>query len=166
MKDTMTIGMNRTGVATAPRLAKELFQVEAMTVPSARGDESELAKVRADFASEDNVGSVPPPLTPKGLAKTVMQAMRGEKGAALVDKLGERLAFERQGTRLYEGIMAKHAIYGSWPGGPTHGELVTIRDEEKLHFELLVRALRELGGDPTAMTPSADVSAVIGRGIP
>src|SRR5690606_32748783 len=49
-------------------------------------------------------------------------------------------------------------------GGPTRAELEKIRDEEHQHFLLVRDAIRELGADPTAMTPSADVIGVAGSG--
>jgi ferritin-like protein len=40
-----------------------------------------------------------------------------------------------------------------------------MRDEEHTHFALLGAAIQSLGGDPTAQTPSADVTGVEGMGL-
>jgi rubrerythrin len=83
--------------------------------------------------------------------------------AVLMDKLGERMAFERAGTRLYDALMVKCAA------DPakliSQKELKHIRDEEAVHFALIGAAIQSLGGDPTAQTPSADVTGVEGAGL-
>ena len=43
-----------------------------------------------------------------------------------MDKLGERLAFEHAGARLYEALLAKHRAYGSFDGGPSADDLVAV----------------------------------------
>jgi len=43
--------------------------------------------------------------------------------------------------------------------------LQRIRDEELAHFQLLSEAIRTLGGDPTSMTPCADVAAMAASGF-
>jgi rubrerythrin len=40
-----------------------------------------------------------------------------------------------------------------------------IRDEEARHFHLLRSAIEKLGGDPTAQTPCADVTAIESMGL-
>jgi ferritin-like protein len=42
---------------------------------------------------------------------------------------------------------------------------VAILEEEHRHFTMLVDVMRDLGGDPTAMTPSADLSATASMGL-
>ncbi len=82
-----------------------------------------------------------------------------------MDKLGERLAFERTGSRLYEALLAKHDVDGSFAGGPSREDLVEILSEELAHFRLLAEAIETLGGDPTELTPSANVQLVASHGI-
>ena len=84
---------------------------------------------------------------------------------ATLDKLGERLAFERSGTRLYDALLVKFDERGGFSGGPTREELAQFRDEEARHFGLLKDVIEQLGADPTAMTPSADLVAVESAGI-
>ena len=85
--------------------------------------------------------------------------------AVLLDKLSERLAFERMGTRLYDALINKCEILGESSPGPTLADLQQIRDEELRHFLLLKRAITELGGDPTVQSPCADVTGVASLGI-
>jgi len=83
-----------------------------------------------------------------------------------MDKLGERLAFERTGTRLYEALISKHDAFGSFAGGPSKADLEHICEEEYRHFTMLQAAVEQLGGDPTAVTPAANLSATASQGIP
>lgn len=158
--------VNRTGATAAPLRTKKQLQDAAEVPPTT---EIPPADMHLYCAEEERtfglMGTMPPPTSMKGVVKTAMQALAGNKATVLIDKLGERLAFERTGTRLYDGLLAKLAAKGSYDGGPTAEELARIRDEELSHFHLLVGALRGLGADPTAMTPSANVSAVASMGL-
>jgi len=75
------------------------------------------------------------------------------------------MAFERTGTRLYEALLTKFDVHGSWEGGPARRELEHFCGEEAQHFELLRKTIASLGADPTTVTPSADVAAVAGMGL-
>lgn len=167
MRNTATIAhLNRTGMSVAPALSAELVEGTASTEPSAAGDAQLLADVRIQYARDaEPIGSVPPPATAGGAAKLAVKAVMGDKMLVLVDKLGERLAFERSGTRLYDGLISKFDAYGSWEGGPSRADLEQIRGEEHQHFTLLVDTIRALGGDPTAVTPSANLHAVASKGL-
>jgi hypothetical protein len=83
-----------------------------------------------------------------------------------MDKLGERLAFERTGTRLYDALISKHEAFGSFTGGPSKADLAHIREQEFQHFTMLQAAIEQLGGDPTAVTPAANLSTTASQGIP
>jgi rubrerythrin len=150
MQATTEIGINRSGMAAAQGAAEKMLENIELTRPP-KGDETGLARVRAEYAEQaDPVGSLPEPKA------------KGAK-ALLMDKLGERLAFERAGTRLYDALMAK--CQASKDGGIPAKELKHIRDEEAMHFALVGAAIQSLGGDPTAQTPSADVTGVEGSGL-
>lgn len=165
-KDSIRIGPNRTGIATSPADARELIEVASHTAPSALGGGELLLATSVELAEPmGGLGSMPPPATMKGLGAAALELMKGQRAPVLLDKMGERLAFERTGARLYQKLLAKLDAEGSWGGGPTHDELVEILNDELRHFSLLEEALTELGADPTAMTPSADVSAVVSQGV-
>jgi hypothetical protein len=122
--------------------------------------------VRIAYGKEaEPLGSVPLPAGMTKKAKTAMKAVMGEHPTLLMDKLGERLAFERSGTRLYEALVSKHDAFGSFAGGPSKGDLEEILQEEYRHFTMLSSAIEHLGGDPTAVTPSADLHATASQGI-
>jgi rubrerythrin len=158
--------MNRTGAALSPELTAELLEGARQTQPSAEGDGQEIARVRIEYAKEvEPTGSIPPPVTGAGAGKSPVKAANGKKTLVLADKLGERMAFERSGTRLYDAILSKHAAYGSWAGGPSREDLQEIRAEEHAHFTLLKQSIEQMGADPTAVTPSANLHAVASRGL-
>jgi rubrerythrin len=144
------IGMNHSGILTSEDGGEKMLENIDLTRPPS-GDERDLAKIRLEYAKDaDPVGTLPEP-QPKGIARVLM------------DKLGERLAFERTGTRLYDALMVKCTADKS--SGVPAKELRHIRDEERVHFALVGAAIESLGGDPTAQTPSADVAGVEGMGL-
>ena len=51
------------------------------------------------------------------------------------------------------------------PGETALDTLRRIRLEELRHFQMLCEAMAELGGDPTAQTPCADVTAAASIGL-
>jgi hypothetical protein len=166
-KDPTDLGMNRTGLATAPRHATAMVASSHDDIAATVADGAAIAGVRATYVvAAEAIGSVPPPTTIKGMAKTAMQMLKGQKPTVLLDKLGERLAFERAGTRLYELLLTKFDALGpTWDGGPTRERLEHFGREEHEHVALVRRAIEKLGGDPTVQTPSADLTGVEGLGI-
>jgi rubrerythrin len=162
--------LNRTGIMTNPELSAELIQGAKEGEPSPEGDSADIATNRAEYLEEATpIGSKPLPV-----ADGEITGFDAEEGATdgqtqslplLLDKLGERLAFERQGTRLYEGLIQKCELIGNADGGPSVADLRHIHDEEMEHFKMLQRVITDIGGDATVQTPSADVSGVLGQGI-
>ena len=144
---------NKTGVSANPVMAKQMLavvdNVPVMATGSAFGDDG----VRVDYAKavpahERSYGSVPPP-EPK----------------LLTNKLGERLAFERTGVRLYEILISKLDALGSFKGGPKREDLQALLNDEHCHFSLVHAAILELGGDPTMVTPAADLVGILASGV-
>jgi len=166
MSDAFDTGMNRTGIATSPIEAPKTIQ-RAVEGRGPAVDGAAAALMRSTCAREaEPIGTVPPPASLKGAAKTVLKALQGEKASVFIDKLGERLAFERIGARLYEIVLIKAEAYPTWPGGPSREELLEIQRDELSHFGLLQSCIEKLGADPTALTPSADIAANLSKGIP
>jgi ferritin-like protein len=150
MQLTTEVGMNHSGMLVAEDGGQKMLENTELTKANG-GDERELAKIRMDYAKEaEPVGTLPEP-QPSGVARVLM------------DKLGERLAFERAGTRLYDALMVKCAADASRI--VSSKEIKHIRDEEAVHFALVGAAIQSLGGDPTAQTPCADVTGVEGQGL-
>lgn len=167
------IGRNRTGITTHPEQSRELIAAARNAEPSSPGDAGTLAAQRLSWAREKapgGVGSLPPipaeSVTTDGTARLAL--------GQFLDKLGERLHFERSGVRLYEALLTKRRQYGedgreASDGGaalPPLAELIKIRDDEQSHFLLLQKALFDLGADPTVITPCADIVSIINQGLP
>jgi rubrerythrin len=166
MKNTIEIGKNRTGIDLSPVDKQLLIEGAEESLPSTEGDETAIDQVRAEYLEEGaSIGSMPPPGTVKGTAKAVVDMAKGTKATVFLDKLGERLAFERTGTRLYATLLGKFDASEVLPGGPKRADLEKIHREEMEHFEMLREVMLSLGADPTAITPSADVAAVSSMGL-
>jgi rubrerythrin len=166
MAQATDMGMNRTGIGMAPRLSEEMIRDAETSIPTSGGDGHQIERVRREYLhNSPPLGSTPPPATAKGAAKAGMHMLKGHRPSVFLDKLGERLAFERTGTRLYEALIAKFDEVGTWEQGPTRDQLIGFHNEELAHFELVREAIEYLGGDPTVVTPSADVSGVTSMGL-
>jgi rubrerythrin len=158
--------MNRTGIDASPQDAKKMVESASQTMPSRPGDKNSFARFRAQsFLNSEPVGTVPPPATMKGVVTTVVETVKGNHPAAFIDKIAERLAFERSGTRLYETLLVKFDTKGAFDRGPTRRELEQFHAEESEHFAMLKQCMEQLGADPTAMTPSADLASVQSSGV-
>ena len=155
---------NRTGIMTNPELSIEMIEGAKQATPSSQGDATELASVRSEYIEEGvPIGSSPIMVEVSEDGESVGQF---DGLAVLLDKLGERLAFERQGTRLYEAFLQKcESLTLEDASGPTIEELRHICEEELEHFHLLQNAIIALGGDATVQTPSADVAGVLSHGV-
>jgi hypothetical protein len=159
------LGKNRTGVQASPLDASRMAENTSAVVADPRGA-MDLALVRAEVARQaPPVGTMPIPGNLKGLAKTALKAMQGQKATVLLDKLGERLAFERTGVRLYDAVLAKMPAAANQEGTMSLDEVRRFRDEELEHLHLVKEALETMGGDPTAVTPCADLAGVMGTGL-
>ncbi|WP_312271095.1 ferritin-like domain-containing protein [Pseudomonas sp.] len=170
MTTSAPMGLNRTGAQMSPEDTKR--QIEAteqfrQDIPP--GDASRITEERVKFireheAIDEQVGSVPPPGSVKGVLKTGLDKMMGKNPELLLDKLGERLAYERTGVRLYEAFIAK--VAAAPDARPELLEtLRTIQQQEAEHMQLLRDSIETLGADPTAMTPCAHVSGTMAQGI-
>lgn len=167
MENETKVGMNRTGMQMAPIAGPEQarFAMSQPPDPETGGPEAASA-VRGAYVQESaRIGSVPMPATGKGLAKTAMGKLKGQNPEVLLDKLGQRLAYERSGVRLYQAMIGKVLAAGHPNSGQLLADLQHICEEELNHFKMLDQAIRELGGDPTAQTPCADVSGVASLGM-
>lgn len=156
MKQKPEIGNNLTGRQAAPERFQEMMEGVRLRGPTSEGSAADAGRVRADYAQAgDGMGSIP----------SIGGKAMAEEMAMMVDKLGERLAFERTGTRIYDALISKHDAYGSFDGGPSRSDLEEIRAQELAHFALLEEVIETLGGDPTAVTPAANLTATAARGI-
>jgi bacterioferritin (cytochrome b1) len=165
MKSTgakQAISGNRTGMQTSPELAEELIEGANNATPSSEGGAEDLADYRGEYIAEGfPIGSMPAmPASEEAEADEEDAGM-----AVLLDKLSERLAFERMGTRLYEALLNKCETLGESTPGPTLEDIEHIGREELEHFLLINKTITELGGDPTVQSPCADMAGVVSMGI-
>ncbi len=195
MENTVTLGMNRTGMQMSPLHGTGMMDYARAHAQDAPADEGQMEEMHRVYAEEaEKLGSVPVPGSVKGVVKATASKIKGNRPEVLIDKLGERLAFERTGTRLYEAMIMKvsglqglgdmaqsldtdNAETDAYEALGTDGnpqavgsrvDLLTlqrIRSEEQEHMMLVRQALEELGADPTAMTPCADIAGVTGMGL-
>src|SRR5688572_19359194 len=108
MENEIKVGMNRTGMDMAPKSKDDMIMYAEEQAALAPESDGAFEAVHMAYIEEaERVGSVPIPATVKGMAKTAGAKLTGKNPEVLLDKLGERLAFERTGTRLYEAMMLK-----------------------------------------------------------
>ncbi len=166
MKESTPMGMNRTGMQMSPF---DSSAMEAAVPPGAEtvtGDESAVSTMRNSYITEaEPIGSVPVPATVTGTVTAGVSMLTGNTPQVLLDKLGERLAFERTGTRLYDAFITKFEATNDGATSMRLDDLRRIRSDEARHFAILVDAIESMGGDPTAQTPSADLAGVESMGL-
>lgn len=190
--EATTPGRNRTGAAVSPDGVKQMIKAVDDLSPPGPIDTASMEAMRLTYINEsDSVGSIPPPASLlRGSVKKGVAALNGVSPSLFMDKIGERIAFERTGTRLYDGLIAKYLALSESSGElllpfdqlpadirqdgglvvRQRGEsaletLQRIRAEELGHFLLLCECMTQMGGDPTAQTPCADVAATASMGV-
>ncbi|MCW5657289.1 MAG: ferritin-like domain-containing protein [Burkholderiaceae bacterium] len=179
-----SLGHNLTGAALSPMAVRSMNDAADMLTPFMDIDTSGMEAQKMAFIGEaEAVGSVPLPTSIKGVAKAGVAVFKGGHPTIFLDKLGERLAYERTGIRLYEALIVKYRAAQQADADvlPPAGSLLTddaglateepgetlerIRADEFEHFTMLTEAMAAMGGDPTAQTPCADVTAVASSGF-
>ena len=154
LETSTTPGTNHTGLALHPDLLDEMIEGTTEFPPTSSGGASRLADVRISYARDGAPSATMPP-------GPGVEAAR----LPLLDKLGARLQFERTGTRLYDALISKIDAYGTYDGGPTRKQLLELREQEHAHALLVQEVIRTIGGDPTAITPCANLQATASKGI-
>jgi hypothetical protein len=150
MNPTEYSGTNRTGIQVSLADSTAMQQHDGVMAGEV-GDDTALDQFRSSYIAEaDPVGSAP----------------HVGNADLLLDKLGERMAFERTGTRLYDALISKcRSAPDQGSVSMSLGELTRFRDDEARHFLLVADAIDELSGDPTTQTPSADLAGVESMGL-
>jgi bacterioferritin (cytochrome b1) len=162
-----TLGRNRTGGQMSPLMTAAMME----SMKEFPWDEVPVSpespdQIRLDYAKDAHpIGSIPVPMTLKGLAKAGYEKIKGEKPEVFIDKMGERLAFERMGVRLYRALIRKCEMDPARHQSMDLFRLQEICDSELEHMLLLKKAMEDVGADPTATTPSADAMAVASMGL-
>lgn len=163
-QSTQTIGDNRTGGKLALKETIKTAEGAVTYTQPSEGSSMAIGENRISYMKEsDPVGTMPMPSSVKGAISNLQEKiMQGDY--TFMDKLGERLAFERTGSRLYEALLSKHKGSLGNESYPDYSILNQFYEEEKEHFRLCAEVMEELGGDSTALTPCADVAGVAGMG--
>lgn len=165
MQTAVKMGHNVTGAQMSPKDSEAQLKATREVPPDVPGGPEKLALVRTrEAAKADSIGSVPVPGSAKGMLKTAVNKLVGVSPEVLIDKLGERLAFERGGVRLYDALLAKAKAIDTLDKAMLQ-TLQHFRQEEAEHLSLVTAAMEKLGADPTAMTPCADVAGCINMGV-
>ncbi len=162
----INIETNRTGVTVNPGMINEQSEF-AQSIPAGsppQGTESIQALRAISIKEAAPVGSIPEPLSAESIMGRSIDAS-GQKARVFGDKLGQRLAFERSGVRLYEALIDKALAVEFNQKNELVADLNHIHAEEKAHFLMLHSVMEDLGADSTAMTPGAAVSGVTGQGF-
>src|SRR5690606_18923370 len=108
--EATTTGMNRTGSKMSPAGTQAMLDAVSELTPPQPIDTAAMEAERITYIHEaDAVGSMPPPPSAKGAVKMGVAKLKGGHPTILMDKLGERIAFERGGTRLYDALIAKYS---------------------------------------------------------
>jgi rubrerythrin len=163
---TEHMGMNKTGVQMSPLQTRHMLDDDRIITRGHPGDETRMAELRQSYMSgADGFGSIPVPATMKGMAGMAVDMLKGERPQILLDKLSERLAMERTATRLYDALLTKLAVVDEGKVSITLEDVASIRGDEARHALLIRDAIAAIGGDPTAMTPSADNVGVEAMGL-
>lgn len=163
MKESVSFGMNKTPTQLHPAMTEEMAEGYKEFPPTPQATEADVLSLRESYIRDSEpLGSVPIPATLKGGANAGLQFLKGNSPSVFIDKLGERLAYERSGTRLYEAFIIKCQILK-----PSLSTVILERfhDEELAHYHLLWDCMLEIGADPTAQTPCADASGVASMGL-
>lgn len=169
MAEANKVGPNKTGMDMSPIDGKAMIEgAEKLTdlTPPPREYVVDFHKLAIEESGA--VGSVPVPATFKGVLNVGKEKLKGHSPEVLINKLGQRLAFERAGTRLYDALIKKcEAGMDEATAGVVRMEkLHKFREEERDHALLVASVLKDIGADPTAMTPDADVTALASMGLP
>jgi hypothetical protein len=165
METQTQLGGNRTGVQMSPFDTKDMLSATEQYQPVTDGQREDL-QVRLDYAdATEGLGSVPVPGTLKGMLKSGADMITGKRPQVLVDKLGERLAFERGGVRLYDSLLVKCRAAPTPLPADDLDALHRFRDQEREHAALVIEELKRLGADATAQTPCADLVGVESMGL-
>lgn len=170
MQNATHLGLNRTGADMSPLDIQSMQSYADDNSPAHLDDPVAgpgLTAIRSEYILEaERIGSVPLPASLSGTVTTGVAKLTGKNPEVLIDKLGERLAFERTGVRLYQALIDKVSTFAEPESLPfSLADLERIRDQELEHMHLLVSVIDDMGADPTAETPCADVAGVTAGGV-
>lgn len=165
-KDQEHKGYNRTGAEFAALKSHSSVLEAEKYHPTQAGNARNLIHLRQTYIAEaEPLGTVATPTSIRGLYVSGGQKFKGKELEIFIDKLGERLAFERAGARLYEALIGKFEMRVRQAAFFSIDTLKAFHEDELNHLELVRQSIQKLGADPTAITPSADVGSTLSQGL-
>lgn len=143
-----TPGTNRSGSTLNPSLIQtQLAFAESVAATPVQGSEN-IKTVRMQYIAHADVVGSPAPLLNQDSALGKALSERGLEAQIFADKLGQRLAFERSGVRLYEALMDK-VLATEFAGKPElTADIGHICQEETEHFLMLKNIMEYLAPIP------------------
>jgi rubrerythrin len=163
MKEAAEFGLNKTPTQLHPVMTQSMIEGYDEFPPHAEDTAMDAFAMRKSYIrNSEQLGAVPLPSTLRGALSTSAQAIQGNSPSVLIDKLGERLAFERSGVRLYDALITKCKSAEPMLNIVT---LEQFRNDEAEHFTLVQNCIVSMGGDPTAQTPCADSAGMAAMGL-
>ncbi|WP_058534024.1 ferritin-like domain-containing protein [Legionella saoudiensis] len=143
---------NCTGVQLSPSNKRKMLSAVQSHPADIEGDQFDLAAERIKMTQNSElIGTL-----------TLSSQKETDSMRVFIDKLGERLAYERTGVRLYEAALAKVKAHKR---NDLSKKLMHIKEQEAKHMILVMNTLKNINEDPTEMTPCADLSGVLGQGF-
>jgi rubrerythrin len=82
----------------------------------------------------------------------------------LLNKLSERVTFERTGTKLYEALVKKYQEAKDKKSLPELIKLERFYHQEAKHSDIVNDVMTQVGGEMPAITPPYDLSASLSMG--
>ncbi|TRX02910.1 ferritin-like domain-containing protein [Candidatus Methylobacter oryzae] len=163
MKDAAEFGLNKTPAQLHPVMTQAMLEGCEEFPPHAEDMACDAFTLRKSYIQHsEQLGAVPLPSTLRGAVSTGVLAIQGNSPSVLIDKLGERMAFERSGIRLYDALITKCKSAQPVLDIET---LEQFRNDEAEHFSLVRDCIASMGGDPTAQTPCADSAGMAAMGL-
>ena len=108
MDPNTKMGSNKTGIDMSPILSKQMIEGSKKLQLDGEDGYTNLTLLEQFYLDNDDpLGSVPMPGSVKGVVKSAAKMLTGHHPEVFLNKLGERLAFERSGVRIYEQLILK-----------------------------------------------------------
>src|SRR5690606_35459973 len=105
MENNTKLGTNKTGIDMSPKITEDMINGMDKFLHSNGANPSQFFQLKKYYLDDDEpLGSVPLPGTVKGAVKSTLKMATGHHPEVFINKLGERLAFERTGVRIYEQL--------------------------------------------------------------
>src|SRR4051812_48467031 len=101
MEQNTELGTNKTGIDMSPIDSQKMLENSGNISSDINNGREAIADMKNTFLNDtEPLGSVPLPGSIKGVVKSALNKITGRHSEVFINKLGERLAFERTGIRV------------------------------------------------------------------